>query len=264
VGVSTELREFAEEPERYVEQRAGSSVEKSDDGRRCIIRDRTWATITGIRVDIDDIDDLIGEVEWTLSPECEALWHIGPSSTPVNLCNELERRGLGPPAHRPREVRALALDKEPEAQPAADVRRLESFEQFVAARELGWESFGTPEERRAIERPQLRQGFEEMKQTGIFATFLAYVDERLAGSAIAVPSKRGVLLGGGSVAPWARGRGLYRAMVHARWEYAKELMLPGLVTHANLNTSLPILLRLGFEEVGTVHRLQRRVVPDGA
>jgi hypothetical protein len=100
-----------------------------------------------------------------------------------------------------------------------------------------------------------------MQQTGLPAWFIANVEGRVAGSAMAVPSRRRVLLGGGSVARWARGRGLYRALVRARWEYAVRLKAPALVTHANLKTSYPTLLRLGFEEIGTVRRLEDRSSP---
>jgi L-amino acid N-acyltransferase YncA len=100
-----------------------------------------------------------------------------------------------------------------------------------------------------------------MQASGLPVLFASYVDGQLAGSAVAVPSTRGVLLGGGSVAAWARGRGAYRALLRARWEYAAARKTPALVTHANPNTSYPILRRLGFEEIGTVRRLEDRNRP---
>lgn len=214
------LRDFAEVPERFVDIPVTASVERLDDERRCIIHGPTWATITAISVETDAVDDLVAEVRSVVPTECQSLWHLGPSSRPRSLFEELERRGFARPAHRPSEVRALALTTEPEAHGDADVRLVETFEQFVAAREASWEAFGAPEERRMIERPLLRQGFDDMQRTGLPALFIANVDGRIAGSAVAVPSNRGVLLGGGSVATWARGQGLYRALVRTRWEYA--------------------------------------------
>jgi predicted GNAT superfamily acetyltransferase len=73
---------------------------------------------------------------------------------------------------------------------------------------------------------------------------------------LAIPSDRGVFLIAGSTAPWARGRGLYRALVRARWDYAVERGTPALVTEAIVATSYPILQRLGFTEVCTIWRLQ--------
>lgn len=255
---SAELREFAEVPERFVEIPVGISIERSDDRRRCILRGRSWATVAGIDIDFHDLDDLVAEVRDLVPAEFDTLWHLGPSSRPRDLFEELQQRGFAPPARRPSEVRALALTTEPGALTDVDVRPLDTFAEFVDARQVAWESFDVPEERRAVERQELHQTFDEMQQTGLPVWFIVCAEGRVAGSAIAVPSKRGMLLGGGSVAPWARGRGLYRAMVRARWEYAVRLKTPALVTHANLKTSYPILLGLGFEELGTVRRLEDR------
>lgn len=256
VPASAELREFAEVPERFVEIPVGISVERSDDERRCILRGRSWASVAGIDVDLHDLDDLVAEVRDLVPTECDTLWHLGPSSRPKELLEELTLRGFAPPARRPSEVRVLALSTEPDALSDVDVRPLETFEEFVAARHVAWEAFDVPEERRAVERKELQPTFDEMQQTGLPVWFIVCVEGRVAGSAVAVPSTRGVVLGGGSVALWARGRGLYRAMVRARWEYAISLKAPALVTHANPTTSYPILLGLGFEEIGTVRRLQ--------
>ena len=75
---------------------------------------------------------------------------------------------------------------------------------------------------------------------------------------MAIPSERGVFLIAGATAPWARGRGLYRALVRARWDYAVARGTPALVTEAMVDTSYPILQRLGFVEVCTVQRLEEK------
>ncbi len=259
--LSEALCEFAESPERFVEIPSGISVERFDDPRRCIVRDRIWATITAVRVAPDELDDLVEDVRRVVSAQPEVLWHLGPSSLPDNLYEELRRRGFEPPAHRPAEVRALALATEPDAPNDVEVRRCETFAQYADAHELSWEAFGTPEERRDAMRPTLRDDFDEMERTGLPLSFLAYLDGRMAATAMAVPSARGVFLGGGSVAAWARGRGLYRALVRARWDYAVARDTPALVTHANPTTSYRTLLRLGFVEVGTIRRLEDRTRP---
>jgi hypothetical protein len=168
----------------------------------------------------------------------------------------LEALGLGMPVDRTPLLHALALTSEPSAPSDVDVQRIETLEQFAAARELQWEAFDTPETRRTLDRPRLREDFEESQSGGIPVFFLATIDRRPAGTALAVPSDRGVFLIGGSTAEWARGRGVYRALVHARWEYAVERGTPALVTHAKPDTSYPILRRLGFEEVCTIRRLE--------
>ena len=88
------------------------------------------------------------------------------------------------------------------------------------------------------------------------ATFLARLDGRDAGVGRSVYSDRGVFLIAGSVAAWARGHGVYRALVRARWDDAVERGTPGLVTEAMPDTSYPILRRLGFEDVCTITRLE--------
>ncbi len=258
MSVDPLLQEFAEAPERFVEIPKGASVERSDDGRRCVVWGKTWATVAAISVENDDVEPLVQEVRQLIPPTCESLWHVGPSSRPADLVEQLARHELVPPEHRPFEVRAMVLTTEPEAVADVEVQRLETFGEFLAAREVAWDAFGAPEERRAIERAHLDEEFDDRRRTGLPVEFIVRVDDRIAGSAVAVPSRRGVLLGGGSVASWARGKGLYRALVHARWDYAVAKGAPALVTHANPKTSYPILVGLGFEEIGTIRRLQDR------
>jgi len=87
-------------------------------------------------------------------------------------------------------------------------------------------------------------------------SFLAMLDGRPAATGMVIPSERGVFLIAGATAAWARGRGLYRALVRARWDYAVARGTPALVTHADPATSYPILKRLGFTEVCTIRRLE--------
>ena len=66
----------------------------------------------------------------------------------------------------------------------------------------------------------------------------------------------GVFLIAGSVAEWARRRGVYTTLVRARWDDAVVRGTPALVTGALPDTSLPILLRAGFREVCVIRRLE--------
>jgi GNAT superfamily N-acetyltransferase len=137
-----------------------------------------------------------------------------------------------------------------------EVRRIETYGQFVAAREVQWTAFETPEDRRATIRSRLRQDFEDSMRHEVPVGFLATLDGKPAATALAVPSDRGVFLIAGATAPWARGRGLYRALVRARWDYAVTRGTPALITHANPDTSYAILKRLGFVDVCTIRRLE--------
>ena len=62
---------------------------------------------------------------------------------------------------------------------------------------------------------------------------------------------------GGAVLPDARGRGVYTSLVHARWDEAVERGTPRLVVGAG-SMSAPILLKLGFEEIGAIRLLVDR------
>ena len=84
----------------------------------------------------------------------------------------------------------------------------------------------------------------------------AFLDGRLAGYGRSHDLHGGVALMGGAVLPEARGRGVYRALVRARWEDAVARGTPLLVTEAMPDTSYPILTRLGFGVVGTMRRLE--------
>jgi GNAT superfamily N-acetyltransferase len=140
-----------------------------------------------------------------------------------------------------------------------EVRRVASYDDFVAAREVQWEAFAVPEDRRSAQREHMRTEYEETAEHGIPVTFIASLDGRPAATGMGIPSDRGVFLVAGATAPWARGRGLYRTLVRARWDYAVERGTPALVTDAIVETSYPILQRLGFEEVCTIWRYEAPV-----
>ena len=57
---------------------------------------------------------------------------------------------------------------------------------------------------------------------------------------------------GGAVLEQARGLGVYKALVRARWEAAVARGTPALTVQAG-QMSKPILVKLGFQDVGQVH-----------
>jgi predicted GNAT family acetyltransferase len=64
-------------------------------------------------------------------------------------------------------------------------------------------------------------------------------------------------IAGGSTHPDYRGRGCYRALVRARWNAAVTRGTPLLAVQAGA-MSKPILERLGFRQIATVHALVDR------
>ena len=256
--VSQELREYAETPDRFAHVAPAGSIERFSDERVCIVQAPTWASISGIDVGEDELEALLAEIRARVREDKDTSWWIGPSTRPRDAEKRLRALGLGDPYDGVGLLHVLCLTREPAAVGEVEVSRIDTFDQLAAARELAWDAFGTPAERREKNRARLREEFEDLQRDGIPAGFLASIDGRPAGTAFAIPSDRGVFLIGGSTAPWARGRGVYRALVHARWNYAVARGTPALVTHAKPGTSYPILLRLGFEEVCTIHRLEDR------
>jgi hypothetical protein len=254
--ISREIREYAETPDRYSVVAAGGTVERFVDDRVCIIEGPTWASVSGVNVGEYEVESLLAEVRRRVPAQKDAMWWIGQSARPTDLYEQLQGLGLDEPRDGAPLLRALCLAREPVASGDVQVSRIETFEQFVAAKELAWDAFATSDDRRERMRAQLREEFEAAQRVQIPVSFLATIDGRPAGTALAVPAERGVFLIGGSTALWARGRGVYRALVHERWNYAAARGTPTLVTHANPNTSYPILIRLGFDEVCTIRRLE--------
>ena len=94
--------------------------------------------------------------------------------------------------------------------------------------------------------------FEAERRDG-HLTFLAFDQTGMAiGMALALVSPLGLELAAASTLPEHRGRGAYRALVHARWLEAVRRGTPALAVQAGAN-SRPILQRLGFQTVCTLH-----------
>lgn len=255
--LTRELRELAETPDRWAPIVEGTSVTRYLDDRVCIIQGPTWAGVSSVHVAVDELPALVDEVRERVPAEKEQSWWIGPSADPPDLHERLVELGFREPRDRVSTLRAVALAHEPDPMPeGVEVRRVETYEDFVAAREVQWDAFETPEDRRALNRSRFREDFEESMAIGVPVGFLAELDGRPAATAMSIPSERGVLLIAGSTATWARGRGLYRALVRARWDDAVARGTPGCVVMANPDTSYPILKRLGFEDVCVVRRLE--------
>ena len=257
MSASRELREYAELPDRYAPVPAGSSVTRFDDGRVSVLQGASWASVSAVSVDEDAVGDLVAEVRELVSPTKKATWWLGPSSRPADLVERLREHGLTVPDDGVAAVRALALTKEPPRPTGAiEVRTVVTFEDFAESRQVQWDAFAVPEERRAQLGERNRSDFDESMQFGIPVGFVAQLEGRIAATALAIPSERGVFLLAGATAPWARGRGLYRALVHARWDYAVTRGTPALVTQSDPSTSYPTLKRLGFEDVCEIARLE--------
>jgi GNAT superfamily N-acetyltransferase len=137
--------------------------------------------------------------------------------------------------------------------PGIEVRPVASFAEYAAVRELGWDLLGMSEEDRASSRARLETSWREYQSVDI-VNYAAFVDGRVVAAGGVQFTSIGAYLAGGSTHPEYRGRGCYRALVHARWHAAAARGTPVLAVQAG-RMSLPILRRLGFRQVATVHAL---------
>ncbi len=247
------VRELAETPNRFARLTPGN-VDRVVTERYVLVRGPWWASVEGIRAEPGEVADVLAEVRAHTAGR-KTTWRLGPSVEPTDLEARLRELGLTTPANGVEELVAMATVEPPTAADA-EVRRVETLEEYVASVELRWDAFGKTEAEREAERSSLAETFAALQASGAVLDFLALADGRPAATAAAVLAERGLLLVGGSTATWARGRGLYRALVRARWDEAVRLGLPALVVGANPATSAPILARLGFVEVCRLRQLE--------
>jgi len=137
---------------------------------------------------------------------------------------------------------ALALDSQPKRQAPSDVdvRVVDTWEQYTKFYEVIAEVFGTP----LIAEDVQRGRWKTDGQRG--CTIVASLDGQIVGAAAALYGPVAVTLLAGAVLPQARGRGVYTAMVHARWRVAVERGTPALTIQAG-RLSRPICERMGFQ-----------------
>jgi GNAT superfamily N-acetyltransferase len=186
----------------------------------------------------------------------EVTWWVGERSTPPGLAARLEALGLEP--DDPPMMTTLTIEHEPAGAPVVDVRRVESLEDYLTALEIDWEAFDVATAERRERRPAARAAWPLIVADGRSSVYLAYVDGRPVGFGRAVFAPWAALLLGGATLPEARGRGVYTALVHARWRETVARGVPRIVVSAG-PMSAPILQRLGFERLGGVRLLRDRL-----
>jgi GNAT superfamily N-acetyltransferase len=152
-------------------------------------------------------------------------WWLGPSSPP-GADELLEAAGLEPgPAPRLTGMTCVAA---PPPAPGIDVRPAEP-EELVALEQAVWGGEPNP----------------PLPASPVERHYVAILEGRPVGGARAVDTAAAVALMGGVVLPEARRRGVYRALVRARWDDAVARGTPCLVVQAGA-MSAPILATLGF------------------
>lgn len=214
------------------------------------------------RVGLTDVapeaaDALVADVIARYRREGRGLrWYVSGRSRPADLARRLEAHGL---VHRREDdlagmARATAGargEAEHDGEARAGAVRATDLAGLRASVGVIAEGFGVSLE--------VSTGFVDTAAAGglpgtEFLHYLAFDGDVVVGYASATidHDRRVALLGGSAVVPAHRGRGHYRALVHARLGDARRRGARAVVAQALRRTSAPILARLGFEEVSAV------------
>jgi GNAT superfamily N-acetyltransferase len=188
-------------------------------------------------------------------------WLVGNSATPGDLRERLLAGGATPDPDEP-VYAGMLLTEAPPAVKGIEVRPVESFGEYAAVRELGWDLLGMGEEERAEPRARLKMSWDEYQEIDI-VNYAAFIDRRIVAAGGIQFTSFGAYIAGASTHPDYRGRGCYRALVRARWDAAVARGTPVLAVQAG-RMSKPILERLGFRQIATVHALIEDLPIDGA
>jgi GNAT superfamily N-acetyltransferase len=198
-----------------------------------------------------DIDAAISEARRLVRDHGRDVltWMVGPDHP--WLADALAERGLRNEDSAGFESveNAMALMSAPAGDRGEDVEvvLVDSFEEFAEGTRVELVAFDIPADGRAKMEAELEQHFAEYTTAGNpYRRWIARLDDQVVGTAGAVRGDAGVNLFGGGVLPQARGRGVYRALVNARWEDAKQRGTPALTVQAG-RMSRPVLERLGFK-----------------
>jgi GNAT superfamily N-acetyltransferase len=241
------LIELAEEPGLWIPQDPTSDTILAD-GYVVV----TWgkrATVERIRLSEDAVPAALQLTRGLPGLE-RVTWWVGEHSTPSGLAEQLLAAGLEPDPDVP-ELTSLTIASRPAGEPAVEVLHVSTFEEYLEAMELDWEVWDLPTDVRETRRAKDAEHWRMIVADGRVSHYLAFVDGKPAGFGRVVFTPWAGILMGGATLPAARGRGVYTALVHARWDEAVERGTPRIAVSAGA-MSAPILERLGFEPIGKV------------
>jgi GNAT superfamily N-acetyltransferase len=216
-----------------------------------------------IRCEAAEAGDVIREARAIFaSHHLPFMWTLDPEAEPQDFADHLAKHGAQPDPHGAEAaVMVMSIDATVNSPPikGLEIRdALADLETFRMAEGAALEAFGQ-------EIPSPRQGrgsgkndyiaMMERRRLNFRAEgnrhrLLATLDGEPAGSSgMGVYPPAAAILQGGAVRPKFRGRGIYRAMVAARQEIARQAGVDGLTVWGG-DMSAPILAGLGFEKVG--------------
>ena len=210
----------------------------------------------------DAVESTIAEAQSLLAEhgKTQAAWMVPEAASPVGLADRLRGLGMVPYDEPPLEPRfaamAVVTPTEP-GPPGVEARLAHTFEEFQAGNRLAGDAFDVSDEDRHAFEAQERLMWDIESGGGAFRTFIALSEGSVVGCSGVIFGANAVYLSGGSTRADMRGRGVYRALVRARWDAAVERDTPALTVGAG-RMSQPILERLGFVTVGWIDCLLDR------
>jgi GNAT superfamily N-acetyltransferase len=247
---SSSLREFAEAPGAYLGRSAGTEVFDRERYFAVVVGGGKYVNVTRLRFEPAEAHDVFDEVS-ALAPTAVGSW-ITSSAELADALREAGARDPEPPLLPT--FTSLATEREPPPVDGIEVLKVETFEDSLRGLEVVLASSSFTEDGAARHRAEAAEVYAR-RRTRAGGEWLVYLDGIAVAYATAIAGPRGLLLAGGATLPEARGRGCYRALVRARWDYAVARGTPALVVHAQ-ETSRPILERCGFERVCTMYELE--------
>lgn len=175
------------------------------------------------------------------------VWHVSPSSTPSDLGDRLERAGLA----REQETRLLVAELPVQGMRINNQLRIvdtRTPDEVEARLRFAWPAWTddviqseTTERMRFLELYGERAGF-----------LLGYLDDAAVADASWRDStdRRAVYPIGAGTRDEHRGKGIYQTLTACRLDRAFARGCRYAVIQARMDTSMPILLRRGFRDVG--------------
>ena len=178
----------------------------------------------------------------------QLIWLTGPDHP--WLAEALAERGLrnedSPGFESVENAMALLHPPAGAAGENVEIEPVTSFDAYRAGTAVDLTAFEVPADARARFENELEERWAEYIVPGNpYRRWNALLDGRVVGTAGGVLGDAGINLFGGGVLAEARGHGVYRALVRARWDAAVTHGTPALTVQAG-RMSRPILERLGF------------------
>lgn len=222
---------------------------------------KAFANVSALRADAESLARVAEDASrfFTERGRLDFVWFVGPRSCPDDAVDALT--ALGARVLMP--CTAMLLDHEPAPTPGVDIRPVTTPEQLLTCRLISAVADArdsvSEEQEAQIRASNLAAWHDFASYGGRRLNFLAHIDGvPMAAGGLLLTDHGVAVLSGGSTVRAARGRGLYRALVHARWVEAQRLGAGPLAVQAS-PMSAPVLEQVGFTRLAAMTVLEQAV-----